>query len=225
MMNEKLSEERTTRCLAVVEKAIFRDPLSCAKRIDALFREKTPNLPVAMALSRKNLDEYRTSLGPTQGRQIAAALLLVKGQNDILAGYHLLRSGYNTRVIYFIRLALESICQSVLVFLSDNYFNKFKMDRTRADKSIQNVQKKLPLHGFDDNSNRYFKWLCSRKDLMNLYSHSTAQATRGDHIGFTPTFGPSYAVEKGQDYRAIETEYCEMSTLIGNLARWMKDHA
>jgi len=224
-MTDKKQSDRLSECLKTVQKAVFRDPLDVAKHVDVLFAGKEHNLILRMALSRDQLGEYRKALTPHRAQEIAAALLLVKGQNDILAGYHLLRSGYNTRVIYFFRLACESICQAILIFKDKMYFADFKADKTRADKSIQKAKALLPLAGLADNNNEYLAWLCNQKNKMNRHSHSTVHATLGDHVQLHPSFGPSYAIDKEKDYNSYEHELSEMTTLIGNLADWMKQQA
>ncbi|VGO14538.1 hypothetical protein PDESU_03101 [Pontiella desulfatans] len=206
----------------IVPKAIFDDPIDRAKQFDTLFATQDSKFIEAMVISRSKLCDFRSQIKDDQ-QKIAAALLLLKAQNDILAGFHLLRSGYNTRVIYFFRLTCESICQSILIFSGVDYYENFKEDKTKAHRSIDSIKQKLPLVGLPESCNDYLKWLCENKSKMNLHSHSTVDASIGDLVKLEPTFGPSFDSGKIDDYKAYEVELSELSTLVGELANWMKN--
>ncbi len=210
------------KSLAVARDAIYRAPQSMAKKWDLLFEEEQKALLYSLALSRDMLRVLRCSLSPDMAKEIASVLLLIKAQNDILAGNLLIRSGYNKRAIYFIRLALESIAQCIIIFLDSKYYASFKADRTQADRAIYKVQSMLPLDDLDEKAANYLKSLCSKKNIMNQHSHSTVYATLGDYVKMEPAFGPSFDNENIDELRAIQKEYISMAKLIVMLADWMK---
>jgi hypothetical protein len=205
-----------------VVKAIFKDPIDRSTQFDTLFATQDSKFTEAMVISRSKLCDLRNHISDNQ-QKIGAALLLLKAQNDILAGFHLLRSGYNTRVIYFFRLTCESICQSILIFSDVDYYERFKEDKTKAHRSIDIIRQKLPLVDLSEGCNNYLKWLCEKKSKMNLHSHSTVDASIGDLVKLEPTFGPSFDSQKIEDYKAYEIELSELATLVGELAKWMKN--
>ena len=151
--------------------------------------------------------------------------LILKEQRWGSVAYHTWWNtyAYNKRAIYFIRLALESIAQCILVVLSDEYYAYFKVDACRADKSIAKLARKLPLNGLAGETNKYLAWLCSQKKKLNINSHSTVQATRGDHVGLMPTFGPSFDHNKADEYQAIQKEFRLMTNSIEKISDWMKE--
>ncbi len=209
-------------CLAVVYKAIYRDPPAVSEKMDNLYRKEQRALVRRMAMSRHALAILRFSLTPEKAKEITGVLLFVKAQNDILAGHLLLRCGYNKRAIYFIRLALESIAQGIIVFLDTEYYAAFKADEVRADKAISKLKARLPLEGLNQKAAEYLEGLCSKKNTMNQYSHSTVHAAFGDCVGMEPTFGPSFDHKKRDELRAIQREFGCMAELIATLAGWMK---
>jgi hypothetical protein len=220
-MNTERPDE-LAECLAVVHKAIYLDPPSMSERMDTLYGEEQEAFVHSMAMSRRALGMLRTSLTPAMAKEIAGVLLFIKAQNDILAGHLLLRCGYNKRAIYFIRLALESIAQGIIVFLDAEYYAAFKADGVRADKVISKLKTMLPLDGLDQKAATHLEWLCSKKNTMNLHSHSTVYAVLGDYVGMEPTFGPSFDHKKRDELRAIHRELGFMAGLIATLADWMK---
>ena len=223
-MTNRDQVERLTECIRIAQKAAFRDPMETAKRVDSLFADRKQGVIVSIAMAHERLSEFCKVFTSDQEQYVTAALLLAKCQNDILAGYHLLRSGYNMRAIYFIRLGCESICQAVLCFQDDVYLRLFQEDsiKASADSSIQRVKNAPPLSGLRDKDNAYLKSLCERKGQMNRHSHSTIYALKGDEVNQAFSLGPSYDPAKADEYRSIEHEYAGMANLVCNLAGWMK---
>lgn len=206
--------------LAITRKAIFVDPITISNVADKVFGVATREMILQIAAARHQLGEFRGVLGEAQNQDIGAIAMLSKALNDILLGYHIIRSGYNKRAIFNIRIALESIAQAYLIFRDSGYFLQFQRDKTRADQSIIKLAEHLPI-GLNSKAETYIAWLCTRKVPMNLYSHSSVYAALADTVQHQTTFGPSWDNSKIDELNKIIFEFGEMASLVNVLAEWM----